>query len=409
MTGNIGIRTVTFNLKEKMSQADFERIAVAKRSFSGFRYPVRTFRINGYPLTEMNDEYVNGINDFCSKEGLRWFSTPFRLPKSGSKQNGKHFTKDTLEDAVYEYLAKYPKGFANLAGSENGVMDFEVIDVYTRLMKRVSRLSPDGTDNFRYGLSVNAKQDGPFFPFTESSGQFSFSIGLELTEMINEIADTNCTSTLEELRDMIAAKLDSQITEIEEKALKVEEVTGIAFRGFDFSLAPTLRKNGSLLQLLKRFGVKDFGGGGSFFATATLTNILKSFGKKHRHVGFSGLMYSVLEDRGLCDFHNRVGVRLNDLIKLSTMCGCGIDMVPVHESESTDVLKSYIYDICAISCRLDNKPLGVRFLAFDDRLEFTDFEEDDFLTNGRILELGSNAIDDHDISEFSFWEVSKDA
>ena len=42
-------------------------------------------------------------------------------------------------------------------------------------------MSANGKDNFRLGISVNVQPDGPFFPFTYSSGEMGFSIALELT------------------------------------------------------------------------------------------------------------------------------------------------------------------------------------------------------------------------------------
>lgn len=397
----IGIRTVTFNLKETMSKEDYSRVAKAKLAFARFRYPARTFRLNLYPVSSTDCKSIEKADAFCEKEGITWFSVPIR----NSNSRNKFILGNEFEDAIYGLLESYPRAFVNLAGVENGEMDLVIPDMYVKIMKRLSKLNPDGSGAFRFGLSVNAKKDGPFFPFTESSGNLSFSLGLELTEKINRIAKSNRSLSLEELRDRIVLELDGQIAEIENYAVMIEELTGIIFRGFDFSLAPTLNSDGSILQLLNRLGLKGFGGGGFFFGTAYLTNILKSFGNRHRHVGFSGVMYSPLEDKGLCAVHNKTGIRLEDLIKVSTMCGCGIDMVPVHQSANTEILKSYIYDIYAISCRLDNKPLGVRFLAFDDSLVYTAFKEDDFLTNGKILELNGNIVDDHDVSSFCFWEI----
>ena len=386
----INIRTITYNLPRKVNDKTLKTVHNSIEEWNKCKYYIRTTRISTCPTNKFDEKAYDKINLFCDNHHIRWFSIPI-----------KH-NNELMINNCYNIIKKYDKAFLNIEGVSNNTMHFEAIDKYISIMKKISHISNDGKDNFRFGLSINIKEDTPFFPFAKSSGKLSFSIGLELTEEINKIVTENSDSNLDDLRKIIIKKIEKQIKEIENYALQIEKNNNILFRGFDFSLAPTLEKNGSIISLIQKLGINDFSGSGIMFATAYLTNILKSFGNRHRHTGFSGVMYSLLEDKELCNINNTHGVHLEDIIKLSTMCGCGIDMVPIYENTDNNIIKSYILDICAISCRL-NKPLGVRFLSIPNTTPTTKFTCDsDFITNTKVLNLNLNKIKDKDITNFNF-------
>ena len=87
---------------------------------------------------------------------------------------------------------------------------------------------------------------------------------------------------------------------------------------------------------------------------------------------------------------------MEQIISLSTMCGCGVDMVPVYGKIKTEELTSILLDVSGISCRL-NKPLGVRLLPIPQfgrsKSGFTNFHNDsDFIANTKIVGLNLNLI-----------------
>lgn len=384
----INIRTITYNMPAKLNKNTFEKVSKCIKTFRHFNYKIRTTRISSCEKVSQCN-YYDLINKFCLENDIKWFSI-------NVDENQKE-----LVNYCYKLVKKYERAFINIDGSKDGLVNFKAIDSYIKTAKKVATISENGQDNFRLGLSINIGNNFPFFPFAKSNDNLSFSIGLELTEEINKIIDDNKSLNLNELREIIIKSIDRDITAIENYALKVENKYDIHFDGFDFSLAPTLEENGSIVKMIQKLGVKELNGSGSFFATAYLTNILKSFGNNHRHIGFSGLMYSLLEDNELCNINNSDGVRLEDLIKLSTMCGCGIDMFPIHSSTDNDIIKNYILDICAISCRL-TKPLGVRFIIVPDCFEKTEFTDDaDFITNTKVVKLSGNVINTNDMGTFN--------
>ena len=385
----ISIRTITYNMPANLDNSVFGRVKNCINSFNSFKYNVRTTRISSCKYINQNN-YYDLINDFCIKNNIKWFSIP--VNKSDS-------------DYILELIKKYDRAFVNITGCNKGKMDFNAIDQYIETAKKVSLLSNNGKDNFRFGLSINVENNFPFFPFAKSSNDLSFSIGLELTEEISNIIDSNPGLDLNLLRTKIIETLDKDISIIEDYAIDIENKYNIRFDGFDYSLAPTLNEDGSVFGILEKLGVKELNGSGTFFATAYLTNILKSFGNTHRRIGLSGLMYSLLEDAELSRINNESEVRLEDLMKLSTMCGCGIDMVPINYGTSNDVIKNYILDICAISCRL-NKPLGVRFIILPDSMKKTEFNDNcDFIVNTKVVNLSKNVINLNNTELFSLIEL----
>lgn len=223
-----------------------------------------------------------------------------------------------------------------------------------------------------------------------------FSIALELTQEINEICARTQGGSLGVLRNAILAQIIPQVEKINITAIGIADREGIAFHGFDFSIAPIIDENGSIITILNRLGVYNFGYTGTLFATSFLTNIMKHLASRFKSVGFSGVMYSLLEDLELCSINNERGVTLEQLISLSTMCGCGVDMVPVYGKIKNEELVSILFDVAGISCRL-NKPLGVRLLPIPQcgrgKTVFTAFHNDsDFIANTKTVGLNLNLI-----------------
>lgn len=358
---------------------------------------VRTRRISLVPTSCIKNlgEY-DLLLKLCNDCDIRWFNVPI--------EPLEHLNNKNLFNSAYHILKKYDRAFVNILCIKDGKINSSILDKSIKLIKSTSKISDNGKDNFRLGLSVNVQPNCPFFPFSYSDGNFSFSIALELTQEINKIISLNKKLNLISLRKAIIDTLTEQIDKVRNMALDIEKNSNIKFAGFDFSLAPIIEENGSIITILKHLGVKKFGLNGTLFATAYLTNILKYFAKVYPSVGFSGVMYSLLEDVELCKINNEEGVSLDNMIKLSTMCGCGIDMVPIKEDTNLECIKASILDIYAISTKL-SKPLGVRFLPIPKTLfnqeDYTNFNDDsDFISNTKVLDVPNNELLDNNLTEF---------
>lgn len=397
----INIRSVTWMLNSDYGEKEFEIIENVNLKFDNSEFFVRTKRAT-LPCTSepLNFKNIDYLNSLCLNHDIRWFNIPIN-PSNNKK----------IWQFAYNVLKNYEQSFINILAVQNGNVNYDVLNESLKLIKKTSNISINGKDNFRLGLSVNVKENCPFFPFSVSDGKFGFSIALELTQDINMIIKNNSKLNLNELRANIINTLYPQIKKIEELANEEALKYNIEFKGFDFSLAPIIddNNNGSIITILNYLGVNDFSKSGTLFATAYLTNILKYFASEFKSVGFSGVMYSLLEDTNLCKINNETGVDIEDLIKLSTMCGCGIDMIPISCDENDNNIKSTFMDVIAISTRL-NKPLGIRILpiprAKKGVLHYTNFNGDaDFISNTKVLTLATNEIIEKNIDDFEFLKI----
>ena len=299
---------------------------------------------------------------------------------------------------AYKILSMSDRTFVNIIGVEGNEIDAAVFREYGELIRKVGKLDNTGVNNFRLGLSFNIGHDCPFFPFARATeGGVSFSIALELVEEINQLLNMGAGKSLNEIKRIIIDTISPQIDKIFSAAKEISERYGIKMGGFDFSLAPVISQDGSILAILRELGIFNFGTAGTMFATAYLTDVIKSFTDRYPCVGFSGVMYSLLEDLELCAVNNQRGVTAEQLISLSTMCGCGLDMVPIAADTKLEEISSLCMDVAAISCKY-NKPLGVRLLSIPGTAKsvksFTSISgEADFVSNTRLVNLNVNILD----------------
>jgi len=379
----IGIRSVTFQLPEKYALNDFKELKKGVDFWKHNYSFIRTFRVNICPLRSNLDlKEVNELACISQENNIKWFNIPI---------NPSEVNQDKLFSFALNVLEQFKQAFVNVIAIENDKINFEVLNNASKLIVETSKISINGNDNFRLGTSFNIGKGGAFFPFTMSSGSLGFSIALELTQEINRILKKS-NHTIDEVQHIIYDALIPQIQSIDSLVRTLEKNTKLTFMGFDFSLAPIHEEQGSVISILDKLGMSTFGSTGMFFATAYLTNILKNIGKKFKTIGFSGVMYSLLEDACLCNLNNDNKITIEQLISWSTMCGCGLDMVPVNGDISAEKLNSILLDIAGISIRL-KKPLGVRILPIPTNGEYTQFENDtDFIANTKVINVNNYAF-----------------
>ena len=220
-------------------------------------------------------------------------------------------------------------------------------------------------------------------------------MALEITELFYSlIGDKN---SINEIKGNIHKYLGEELVYIQRISLELNS-NDIFYRGLDCSLAPYPDENISVVDILRKMGLEDIGSAGSIFLTSIITDIIKYTLKKFdiKSVGFNGVMYSLLEDTLLSKANNKKLLSIEKLLGYSTMCGCGLDMIPVPGNILNEELTSIIIDTAAISLKL-NKPLGVRLLPIPnkDANEYTEFDMD-FLTNTKIMDI-KNLYYDEDL------------
>lgn len=364
-------------------------IDVARAELVQAGFPPRTTRYTLPPIGSVGetDGYIHSVLSWVDKLAeatqVRWYCLPLNFVPEGRRQGRL--------DAALNIIERFPRAFVNLMVADSKVLNVAAINDAAQLVKSISRKSNNGFDNFRVGASCGCPPNAPFFPFSHHGGdKLAFSFALENCGIANAVLNTmGSTLDIDEFRDQLVQKLTTNFETVNAVGLAIENKTGVAFAGLDASFAPFPGEQISVAEIVERLIGTQIGSSGSIFATSLLSDALRAALKtsEARSVGFNGVMYSLLEDQVLASANNKRKVSLEGLLALSTVCGCGIDMVPVSGSSFPEELASVMLDTASVSLAL-NKPLGVRLLPIPNRVtnELTQFNLD-FLCDSRIVNL----------------------
>lgn len=192
--------------------------------------------------------------------------------------------------------------------------------------------------------------------------------------------------------------------------------TSFKYLGIDTSLNPSLDddRKGSVAGAIEELvEIDTFGSAGTIAAAASITTALQSL-PGIITVGYCGLMLPVCEDHRLAELAslssslsspamncNTDGgtttttstipttgpLRIADLLSISSVCGVGIDTVPLAGNVSKDRLTALILDVAGLAARWD-KSLSCRVLPFAGKLpgDRTDFDSP-YMINTNVFHL----------------------
>jgi len=234
-----------------------------------------------------------------------------------------------------------------------------------RAIHEISTIRDDGFGNLRFAALANVPSGVPFFPAAyHRGGPPSLAIATESADLAVSIVK-DASSTLLAKRQLVAA--------IETHAANLARVTdGIAqdhnfrFLGVDFSFAPYPETPRSIGTALETIGVSAFGQSGSAAAAAFLTDCLDS--ARFQRVGFCGLFLPVLEDNVLASRASEGILTISDLLLYSTLCGTGLDTLPLPGDASIGALTGLLLDLGAIALR-HAKPLTARLMPIPGKTQ----------------------------------------
>jgi hypothetical protein len=329
------------------------------------------------------------LEGVAEASGVRWYNVPFSTFVDGDLT--------PTFDAAIDVIRRNPQAFVNCVVAQDGRIERRGVLECARFIQAVSKLSKNGYDNFRVGASCNTPEGAPFFPFSRHGGtEDAFAMALELPTVFGEVLAAHGGTPLDELRGILVARASDELKQVDAIGLAIEAQTGIRYRGLDGSLAPYPDATGSVARIVEAIGVDDYGASGTMFATAYLTDVLRTAVTTSgaRAVGFHGVMDSLLEDPAIGERTSRATLGLDGLLSFAAVCGCGLDMVPIPGDTYVEEIASLILDVAAMSCAL-GKPLGARILPIPGKAagEFTDFGHD-FFFNCRILPVKNRAVKD---------------
>jgi uncharacterized protein (UPF0210 family) len=222
-----------------------------------------------------------------------------------------------------------------------------------KIMKSLATAVPAGLGNFRFAAAANVPAGTPFFPVAWHRGADSLAVGLEAASVIEDAFAGSGGNG--EWSARIATKLDQILPPIETMMAALAEREQRVYLGIDTSPAPG--QDRSIAAAIEAMTRSAFGNPGTLEACAAITAALRSVAVKT--CGYSGLMLPVLEDPLLSQRagEGRYGIR--ELLLYSSVCGTGLDVVPIPGDTPVEAIAALLRDVGALSVRL-RKPLSAR-------------------------------------------------
>jgi uncharacterized protein len=381
------IRTITagINLKSTSDlptvEAAISFLQRAKSKFQNQGYEIQTLRIATQPL----GQYLNGKTRKSALADLK------KIDQVVSDKNlvlsiGPVITDDRRDPEFASWaveLVKETKSISftvTVASPKAGVHSQAAFSAAEAIVA-IAGATPGGEGNFRFAAAANCPAGTPFFPVAYHQGQESFSIGLETPALLQEAFQQS--KTLNEAREKLKASLESELQPVEKLALEFASSEHRNYLGIDVSPAPS--KEASIGSAIEALTHSPFGSASTLMACATITDVLHSLNVKR--CGYSGLMLPVLEDPVLAQRAAEGRYSVRELLLYSSVCGTGLDVVPLAGDTPANKLTALIADVAALSTKL-HKPLSARLFLIPqkkagERAEFNN----PFLTDSVIMRL----------------------
>ena len=345
-------------------------------------YEVETLRIATQPFPD----YTNKLT---REQTLAFFHDFDQL---GVKEDflasvGPAMLDDSDDPAAADLLATAMEQAKVLHGTvivaaDDGV-HWKAIRAAAHVMKRLGENAPPDAGNFNFSAIAMVLPTNPFYPAAYSWGAgHRFALAAESANVVMEaFAGTHGDAKL--ASDRLRAALEPHLKAIEAVALKAEKTTGWNYAGIDVSPAP-LREI-SIGTAIENFTGAPFGSSGTLTAAAVITGVIKHL--PVQATGYSGLFIPILEDATLSKRWGEGRLTIDDLLAYSSVCGTGVDTVPLPGDVTEEQMSRIIGDMATLAFRLQ-KPLSARLMPIKGRKagEQTDFH-DPILVNTTIQPL----------------------
>ncbi len=401
------IRSVTCFVNADDSETQVEGILGAGRvareaqaALQAAGYEVQTVRLATQPLSLLPGDPLQQAARLwacCAEAGFQYLSLgPILADAPQADLSRLELISDLIRatDTVFTGV---------LVATSGRGLNLAAIQRTARIVHDIAHTTDRGFGNLRFALLANVGPHAPFFPAAyHDGGPPTLAIAVEAADLavaaFSKEATPSGPVSLGEGQKRLVSAVETAAREITNLIRPVAEHHGFRFAGIDFSLAPFPREERSIGAAVERLGVDRFGAPGTLFAVSTLTECLRR--ADYPRSGFNGLMLPVLEDATLAARSQDRLFTINDLLLYSTVCGTGLDTVPLPGDVHEDELAGILLDVAALAVRLD-KPLTARLMPIPgaragDRTKF-DFA---YFANGQVLDVkgvGSRGIFDRSL------------
>ena len=258
-----------------------------------------------------------------------------------------------------------------------------------RAIHEISTIRDDGFGNLRFAALVNVPSGVPFFPAAyHRGGPPSLAIATESADLAVSII--NDASSIQIAKKQLVAAIETHAANLTRVTDVIARDHNFRFLGVDFSFAPYPEPPRSIGTALETIGASAFGQAGSATAAAFLTDCLDS--ARFQRVGFCGLFLPVLEDIVLASRASEGTLTISDLLLYSTLCGTGLDTIPLPGEVSVEALTGLLLDLGAIGLR-HAKPLTARLMPIPGKIAGDAVHFDfPYFADSRVLPLPDSPL-----------------
>ena len=349
-------------------------LKIAQTTFESRGFTVETLRIATQPFPE----YLYGLP---RDEALQFFKNLDGLAQIEKViiSIGPAYLAGDDGDAQADLLRDILENSKSLYGTvnvtNNGSVNWPAVRAAARVMKHLADGTAHSEGNFRFAALASVPQATPFFPGAYLTGLgHQFAVGLESAD---EVADAvHGAADLPDAKRRLIDLFFQLASRVENVATRIDSERGWTYLGLDLSPAPS--KDASIVTAIENMSHAPLGSHGTLSAIAVITSAIKEIGL--RKTGYSGIMLPVLEDSVLAERWNAGLVSTDALLNYSSVCGTGLDTIPLPGNVTEDALSRIIGDVATLSGKW-NKPLTARLMPVAGRSagERTDFSETRFL------------------------------
>lgn len=329
-------------------------VRAARTEFPQAGFGLATARLATQPIPELDPRdltaFARALESAARERGIEYVSL-------GAARADHRLAPLDLLDEIPTALAATENVFASvqLASAENGI-SLRAVHATGRVMRTLADKVPDGFGNFRFAALANCPPHSPFFPVAYQHGhQPTFALATEGAPLA--VDAFTAAANLDEARANLIRAVEAAAEKITSRANDLAARFGIAFAGIDFSMAPFPDESKSIGTAIERLTGVPFGEHGTLFASGFITDCLNR--ARFPRIGFSGLMLPVLEDSVLAQRSSLY--TLDSLLLYSTVCGTGLDTIPLPGDTSADALAAILLDLATLAVKLD-KPLTARLI-----------------------------------------------
>ncbi len=374
------IRTITIGIPFPFSSYQLQRAAkfnaACRSCFEANGYDVQTTRVSCQIWNESRDvDTILALESEAQALGIEFLSL-------GTIQPEKRYTEMHLT-RVADVIVQSEILFATVTlTTESGHIDLNTAESTAGIIQQIAHQTDAGYGNLRFAALMNCPPNTPFFPaaFWHDT-RTNFSIGWQAIDFV-EAAFTDAPN-LETALQNLKTLMETEGQKIVKLAETFAKEWGIKFIGIDTSLAPM--GDESIAYAMEKQLPGYFGERGTLSVAAGLTQTLRTLSLPL--CGYSGLMLPVLEDVGLGERSEAGLFNLDSLLLYSTVCGTGLDTIPIPGDASISQIIAILTDVATLSERL-KKPLSVRLfpvpgLKAGDMTQF----QSPYLTNTAVIQI----------------------